>query len=111
MRTGGSRLPFLAFDKSEYFPIRRLQVSAYSSLVISEQSGAARRTPRAMAQHPYVEVEFSNGTAEGVAVHAQLAGRLTLVAVVLLQYGEDESLLKLADRFRIQNSALMHLQD
>jgi len=44
-------------------------------------------------------------------VHAQLAGRLTLVALVLLQNGEDESFLKFADGFGIENSAFVHLEN
>ncbi len=34
-----------------------------------------------------------------------------LIALVFLQYGEDEPLLELADRLRIQNVAVVHLQN
>ena len=63
-----------------------------------------------MAHDLYVETQLGDGAAESVAVHAQLACGLTLVALVFLQHGKDESLLELADRFRIENSALVHLQ-
>ena len=63
-----------------------------------------------MAQYLHVEFQFRYSAAESVAVHAQLARGLTLVALVFLQHGEDESLFELADRFRVENPALVHLQ-
>ena len=64
-----------------------------------------------MAQSLNVEIQFSYGAAERVAVHTQLACSLALVALVLVQYCKDESLLEFADRFRIEDSALVHLQN
>jgi len=63
-----------------------------------------------MTQDLHVKLEFGDGAAESVAVHAQLACGLTLVALIFLQYGKDESLLELADRFRVENPAFVHLQ-
>ncbi len=72
---------------------------------------AARRTARAAAQSFGVELEFGDGAAESIAVHAQLAGRLALVALAVLQHGENELLLEFADGFGISDAALVHLHD
>ena len=44
-------------------------------------------------------------------MHIQLARGPALVAVVLLQYGQNEALLELAHRFGVQNVALVHLHN
>ena len=72
---------------------------------------AARRAPRAAAQSLDVELQLGDGAAESIAVHAQLAGGLALVALIFLQHGQDESLLEFANCFGIQNAALVHLHD
>ena len=63
-----------------------------------------------MAQDLYVELQLRDGAAEGVAVHAQLPRRLTLISLVFLQNCKDEPLLKLANRLRIEDPTLMHLK-
>src|SRR5271165_1020902 len=90
---------------------RRRGCSASSALVVGRETGAAWRATRTGPQHSYVKIQFRNGAAERVTVHAQLPGRLTLIALVFLQHGHNESLLKFADGFRVENSALVHLQN
>jgi hypothetical protein len=83
---------------------------AGSPLVEAQWTGAPGRPSRAVAQDFYVEFQLGNSAAERIAVHAQLACGLTLVTLVFLQHGKDESLLELADSFRIKYPALVHLQ-
>jgi len=63
-----------------------------------------------MTQDLHVELQLGDSAAKSVTVHAQLARGFTLVALVLLQHSKDESLLEFADRFRVENPALVHLQ-
>jgi hypothetical protein len=76
-----------------------------------ERAGAARGPLYAIAKLTDVDLELGDSAAERIAVHAQLARGAALVAFVLLQYGEDETFLELADTFRIKNIAAIHLQN
>ena len=76
-----------------------------------ESMGAARRTAASVAQGFSVELEFGNSAAEGVTVHAELAGSFALVAVAVLQDGENELLLEFADGFGIGNAASVHVHN
>ena len=73
--------------------------------------GAARRTAPSVPQGLGVELEFGNGAAEGVAVHAKLAGSFALVSVAVLQDRENELLLEFADGFGIGNTASVHVHN
>lgn len=73
------------------------------------RTSAARRTSCAISQAAHIELQFRDGPAKGVAMHAQLTRRLALVTVVLLKNVEEEALLEFAHRFRIQDPALVHL--
>ena len=64
-----------------------------------------------MADALDVELELGDGAAQGVAMHSELARGFALVPVVLLENRDDESFLKFADGFRIQNAALEHLEN
>src|SRR5581483_8216968 len=83
-----------------------------SSLFLQRQWSRAPRGPAgAVAKRSDVELQLGDGAAQSVTVHAQFAGSLALIAMVSLQDGQDEAPLELADCFRIQDSALVHLGD
>jgi len=44
-------------------------------------------------------------------MYTKLVGGLALIPSLILQHGEDESLLKLPHRFRASYTGFMHLQD
>jgi hypothetical protein len=44
-------------------------------------------------------------------MHPKLTGRAALVAFVLLQYGEDKSLLEFANSLGVEDVAFVHLHD
>ena len=85
--------------------------SADDFFLHGDGAGAAGRALDAVAELADVDFQLGDGAAEGVAVHAQLAGGAALVAFVLLQDGQDETFFELADTFGIQNIAAVHLQD
>ena len=57
---------------------------------IAHRTRAAWRTLHAIAQLAHVNLELGDGAAQRVAVHAQFARRAALVALVLLQNGQDK---------------------
>ncbi len=74
-------------------------------------TGATRGTLPALPELPYIDLEFIDGSAQGVSVHAQFAGSTALVPFVFLKYGEDEALFKLSHTLRVEDVAFVHLQD
>src|SRR5277367_1976829 len=70
-------------------------------------------TPRRTLQPPAnlcrIKLQLGNGAAERVAVHAQLAGRLALVAPVPRQHLQNEALLELTHPFGIGDAARLHV--
>src|SRR5581483_1557814 len=93
------------YDPEVFWPLA-------SSLFLQRQGSRAPRGPAgAVAKRANVELQFGDGAAQSVTVHTQFAGSLALIAVVSLQDGQDEAPLELADGFRIQDSALVHLGD
>src|SRR5215471_11243487 len=62
-------------------------------------------TPAAIAELANIQFQFSNGSAQRIAVHAQFARRLALVAFVLLKNVDDEALLEFTNRLRVQDAA------
>src|ERR1019366_3797998 len=76
-----------------------------------DRMGAARRPARTMTQAFGIQLKFGDGTAEGVAVHAQLARGLALITLAFLQHRENESLLEFAHAFGISYAVFVHLQD
>jgi len=44
-------------------------------------------------------------------MHSQFTCCPALISIVFLQHGKDEPLLEFADRLRVQNITLVHLQD
>jgi len=108
-RTGAEECRELSNRKRERFSIpiplpRRL-------LIQSHRPGAAWWTPRSVAQLPNIDLKLIDRAAERIAVHAQFAGGSALVAFIFLQHGQDEAFLELPHTFRIQNVALIHLQN
>src|ERR1019366_6508926 len=73
--------------------------------------GAAWRPARTVAQALGIQLQLGDGTAKGVAVHAQLARGLALVSLAVLQHRENESLLEFTHAFGIGDAVLVHLQD
>src|SRR5579872_3116679 len=72
---------------------------------------AARRTAHAVTQSAQIDLELRERAAQRIAVHAQLASGLALIAIVLFKNGDDESLLEFAHRFGVENAAFLHLQN
>src|ERR1700734_1781388 len=72
---------------------------------------AARWALCAIPQLANIDLQFSNGPAQSVAVHVELARGAALVAFILLQDGEDKPLLELSHALGIKNIASVHLQD
>src|ERR1039458_5093109 len=73
--------------------------------------GAAWRPARTVAQALGIQLQLGDGTAKGVAVHAQLARGLALVSLAVLQHRENESLLEFTHAFGIGDAVFVHLQD
>src|ERR1700685_1309781 len=71
----------------------------------------ARRTPYSVTQLADVDLQFGDGAAEGVAVHAELARRAALVAFIFLEDGQDETLLEFSPALGVKNVASVHLQN
>lgn len=71
--------------------------------------GTAWWAARAIAKSLGIELEFGDGAAESVAVHAELTGRLALISVAVLQNGKNEFLLEFAHGFGISDTAAVHL--
>src|SRR6185312_4433991 len=44
-------------------------------------------------------------------MHAKLARRLALISMIAIEHIHNETLLELANCFRVQNAGLMHLRD
>jgi len=79
------------------------------SLVVGRRSCATRRALAAVTKFADIDLEFTNGAAQRIAVHSQLAGGTALVALVFPEDRSDETLLKLSDRLGVQNIAFVHL--
>ena len=90
-----------------------LYFGALSRLFLFQLNGmrAARRTLRSSPHGTNVDLEFLHGPAQGVAVHSQLPGCLALIAPIFLEIGHDETLLEFANRFRVEDVAVVHLKD
>jgi len=59
---------------------------------------------------PNIKFEFGDGTAQGIAVHAQFTRGFALVAFVLLKNVHNEALLEFTNRFRVEDAARVHLR-
>ena len=94
-----------------FFFAKSLAELAGSALVVARRARAAGRTAGPRAQGPDIEVQLGDGAAESIAVHTELAGRLTLVAFVVLQHRKYEAFLEFADSFGVENAALVHLEN
>jgi hypothetical protein len=58
-----------------------------------------------------IHVEFGEGAAKGVAVHAKLFCGFALVSLVVRKYFEDVALLELTNGLRVRDAGAMHLSD
>ncbi len=58
-----------------------------------------------------VNIQHSYRTAQRIPVYAEFLGSSALVTSLILEHGEDESLLKLPHRFRASQTGSVHLQD
>ena len=56
-----------------------------------------------------IQIEFCQGAAEGVAMHAELFGGLALVSLVMREHLENIALLELLDCVGIGDSRAVHL--
>jgi len=77
------------------------EASAEGLLVVGRRTGAAGRPFGSGPQLSYVDLQIGNCSTEGVAMHAELASRTALVALIFLEHGHDEPLLKLAHRLGV----------
>jgi hypothetical protein len=72
-------------------------------------------TPRgaldAVTELANVDLQFADGAAERVTVHAQFARGTALVSLVFLEHRQNEALFEFAHAFGVKNVALVHLQN
>ncbi len=68
-------------------------------------------TAHAVADLDGVEVEFGEGAAQRVAMHAELGGGLALIPLVVRKDFEDEALLELTYGLGVGNAGAVHLRD
>ena len=80
-------------------------------LLISRGTRTSRWPFAPVAELTYVDLQFSNRPAESIAMHIEFARGAALIAFILLQHSQDELFLELADSFRVENIALVHLHD
>src|SRR6185312_7336222 len=66
-------------------------------------------TASAIPEVPNVDVQFLNGAAEGIAMHAELPRRPALIALVFFQHYRDKPALEFAHCLGIKNVAAVHL--
>jgi hypothetical protein len=76
---------------------------------VSSGAGTSWRTPAAIAELTHIKFEFANGTAQSIAVHPQLPGGATLIALVLFEDGCYETFLEFSYCFGIKDVASIHL--
>src|ERR1700740_3494813 len=86
----------------------RVATLAHSLLYLKYRTLAARRALESIAYLYGINIEFGDYAAECIAVHAKLFGSLTLVSLVVCQYGEQITALEFAHSFSIGDSARMH---
>jgi len=91
----------------------RLGCSALAGLLLFQLNGvgATGGTLGAAAHRTNVDLEFLHGSAQGVAVHSQLPGCLALIAAIFLENRHDKTLFEFANRFRVEDVAVVHLKD
>ena len=107
MKTGASAPVFLLIETGKT-ALGQLTSGAFFH---AKRVRAAGRTSRAATKGLDIELEFSNGATESIAMHSELAGSLALISFVLLQDGEYEFLFEFANCFAVKNAALAHLHD
>lgn len=84
---------------------------AHNPLLERDRASAPGWSLHTIPQLPHIDLQLINCTAEGIAVHAQLAGGAALVSFVFLENSEDEPLLELPHALRVEDVAPVHLQD
>lgn len=72
---------------------------------------ASRRTLQSQLNLRGIEFEFIQGTAERVAVHAELSRSFALVALVVAQHFLDKAAAKFPDSLLVSNATGVHLHD
>ena len=77
---------------------------------VKDRTLAAGRALESTANLFRIELEFRDGAAERVAVHAQLPSCLALVSPVMRQHFENEAPFKLAHCLVVMNAAGVHLR-
>ena len=82
---------------------------ASNFLVVDAWARTPRRAPAAIAKLSNIDLQFVEGAAESVAVHAKLARGAALVPLVLLEHSRNEGALKFAHSFRVENVAAIHV--
>jgi len=93
-------------------PIRRQQANPLLGRALHSQRPLAHDRPtHASADLRRVQVQFRQGPAQRVAVHAELRRGLALVAFVVGQYFKYVAPLELPDRIGIRNASTVHLRN
>ena len=83
----------------------------YDLFFQGDGAGATGRTLDAVAELANIDLQFADGAAQSIAVHAQFSCGSALVAFILLENCQDEAFLELPNSFGIKNIAAVHLQD
>ena len=81
---------------------------ADSLLYLKYRTLGMRRTLEPMTNLHGIDIQFGNGAAERVAMHAQFFCCLTLIALVVRKYCKKVTALEFTHRFSIRNTASMH---
>jgi hypothetical protein len=79
--------------------------------LIQYKTLAACWTLEAFADEGRVYLEFRDGPAEGVAMDAKFLCRLALIAAMVREHFEDETLPEFADGFYVGNAAAVHTRN
>ena len=79
------------------------------SLLVSCNAHAARWTLPAVTEFADINLQLSDGAAQSIAVHSQLARCAALIPLVLFEHSRNKALFEFSDRFGIENVALVHL--
>ena len=82
-----------------------------ASNVLNTWALAAGWAAHAVTDLSGIHIEFGEGAAQSVTVHAKLFGSLALISLVVRKHFEDVTLLELANGVRVRNSGAVHLRN
>jgi len=78
---------------------------------LNARAFAAGWPAHAVADLSGVHIEFGEGAAEGVAVHAKLFSGLALISLMVREHFENVALLELANGVRVRDASAVHLRN